>query len=187
MSVNTTPQEEQKHGYDATFVSEVADELRCVICHLVLREPVQIMACGHRFCAQCFQRMKHHSQQYNSTLVCPVDRDPVSLGEVFANRAASRTVGNLKVRCGNHQQGCEWVDDLRDLQTHEGTCNYRPLQQQMSQEASSCKAPPIITESGNLSRYSEDFSCDGVTIQDGLRLTVDLPVNPSKTVGVKSA
>ena len=61
------------------------------------------------------------------------------------------------------------------------------LQQQISQERledSSCKSPPIITDSGNLSRYSEDFSCDGITIQDGLRLTVDSPVNPSKTIHV---
>ena len=62
------------------------------------------------------------------------------------------------------------------------------LQQQISQEAlqdsSSCKSPPIVTDSGNLSRYSEDFSCDGVTVKDGLRLTVDTPVNPSKTIHI---
>ena len=58
------------------------------------------------------------------------------------------------------------------------------LQQQLDQEPSSCKAPPIVTDSGNLSRYSEDFSCDGVTIKDGLRLTVGTPTNPSKTIHV---
>ena len=61
------------------------------------------------------------------------------------------------------------------------------LQQQISQETSqdsSCKPPPIVTDSGNLSRYLEDFSCDGVSIQDGLRLTVDSPIKPSKTIHV---
>ena len=61
------------------------------------------------------------------------------------------------------------------------------LQQQISQESSqdsSCKPPPIVTDSGNLSRYLEDFSCDGVSIQDGLRLTVDSPIKPSKTIHV---
>ena len=62
------------------------------------------------------------------------------------------------------------------------------LQQQISQDTShnfsSCKTPPIVTDSGNLSRYSADFSCDGVTIQDGLRLTVGSPVNPSKTIHI---
>ena len=62
------------------------------------------------------------------------------------------------------------------------------LQQQIgketTQDSSSCKTPPIVTDSGNLSRYTEDFSCDGVTIQDGLRLTVGSPVNPSKTIHI---
>ena len=58
------------------------------------------------------------------------------------------------------------------------------LQQQSGSEVLSCVTPPIVTDSGNLSRYSEDFSCDGVTIQDGLRLTVDSPANPSKTIHV---
>ena len=58
------------------------------------------------------------------------------------------------------------------------------LQQQAGSEVSSCVTPPIVTDSGNLSRYSEDFSCDGVTIKDGLRLTVGTPTNPSKTIHV---
>ena len=58
------------------------------------------------------------------------------------------------------------------------------INQETSQDSSSCEVPPIVTDSGNLSRYSEDFSCDGVTIQDGLRLTLDSPVNSFKTVHV---
>ena len=58
------------------------------------------------------------------------------------------------------------------------------LQEQMSQKTSSCKAPPIVTDSGKVFGYSEDFSCDGVTIQDGLRLTVDSPANPSQTIHI---
>ena len=58
------------------------------------------------------------------------------------------------------------------------------ISQEISQDSSTCKPPPIVTDSGNLSRYTGDFSCDGVTIQDGLRLTVDSPVNPSKTIHI---
>ena len=61
---------------------------------------------------------------------------------------------------------------------------HQQISKESSQDSSSCKAPPIVTDSGNLSSYSEDFSCDGVTIQDGLRLTADSPVNPTKTIHI---
>lgn len=30
-------------GYDFDFVDDVSDELICVVCHLVLKEPVQLV------------------------------------------------------------------------------------------------------------------------------------------------
>ena len=52
---------EEQYGIDANFISEVADNLKCVVCHLVMRQPVQIMTCGHRFCKPCFERIKGYS------------------------------------------------------------------------------------------------------------------------------
>ena len=49
---------EDQYGFDACFISEVPDYLKCVVCHLVLRQPIQIMKCGHRFCEPCFERLK---------------------------------------------------------------------------------------------------------------------------------
>ena len=58
-------------GYDVTFVGEDEttsvrnpsqnefagginkDDITCAICHLILREPVQAVKCGHRFCTNC--------------------------------------------------------------------------------------------------------------------------------------
>ena len=54
---------EEDHGYDAPFVSDVFDFLKCVVCHMVLRNPIQIMNCGHRFCHPCFERIKNYSIQ----------------------------------------------------------------------------------------------------------------------------
>lgn len=42
-------------GFDFLFVNDVSDELICVVCHLVLKEPVQ---CGHRLCKSCFNQIK---------------------------------------------------------------------------------------------------------------------------------
>ena len=53
---------EEQYGFDANFISEVQDYLKCVVCHLVLRQPIHIMRCGHCFCEPCFERLKSYSQ-----------------------------------------------------------------------------------------------------------------------------
>ena len=58
------------------------------------------------------------------------------------------------------------------------------LERNLDRLGESCVQPPIVTESGDLSRYSEDFSCGGVTIANGLRLTANQPEQPSLTVHV---
>ena len=50
-------------GYECDFVHELADELICVLCHLALRDPVQVANCGHRFCKSCFNQLKEHSDK----------------------------------------------------------------------------------------------------------------------------
>ena len=58
------------------------------------------------------------------------------------------------------------------------------LERELDSRGDSCVHPPIVTENGDLSRYSEDFSCGGVTIANGLRLTANQPKQPSLTVHV---
>ena len=41
-------------GYDEEFVTAVEDDFQCLICHLLLKEPVQTR-CGHRFCKDCLE------------------------------------------------------------------------------------------------------------------------------------
>ena len=46
--------------YDVELVDngkqETNDEIICTICHLVLRNPVQVTPCGHRFGQKCLKR-----------------------------------------------------------------------------------------------------------------------------------
>ena len=53
---------EEQYGFDATFISDVPDYLKCTVCQFVLREPIQIMDCRHRFCQPCFERIKGYSK-----------------------------------------------------------------------------------------------------------------------------
>ena len=49
-------------GYDANFEAEPPDYLKCIICALVLRDPVMIVECGHRFCKGCYEKMKDYAK-----------------------------------------------------------------------------------------------------------------------------
>jgi len=110
---------------DVHFVGEVPDELICIICHVVLKEPVQIMTCGHRYCSECYKQLEQRAEQTHTPLLCPIDREAVLPNTVFPDRAASRRIGSLQVECGNRDRGCTWVSDLRELQGHEQECAFR--------------------------------------------------------------
>lgn len=45
-------------GYDLDFVYEVPEDFICCVCHLTLKEPLQIEKCGHRLCKACLSQMK---------------------------------------------------------------------------------------------------------------------------------
>lgn len=50
-------------GYDADFVEIIPEHLKCVICHMVLKDAIQFAACGHRYCQDCFNELKAYSNQ----------------------------------------------------------------------------------------------------------------------------
>ena len=44
-------------GYDYEFVSKVPEVWECLVCHLALKDPVQIVGCGHRLCNICMESL----------------------------------------------------------------------------------------------------------------------------------
>ena len=90
----------------------------------MLRDPVQIMSCGHKFCMPCFERMKSYSLWMKSDLCCPVDRENVDLSKVFKDTGISSDVGSLKVKC--EKMFISWMQlggrAKRYLQDHQEIC-----------------------------------------------------------------
>lgn len=43
----------KKGGYDVFPIETLGRRYECQICLLILRDPVQLSECGHRFCKQC--------------------------------------------------------------------------------------------------------------------------------------
>ena len=120
---------EDQYGYDdEIFISQPPEYLKCIVCVLVLRDPVQILSCGHKFCAACFKRLQTHVQAKNSlSLSCPIDREVVETSDVRDDVAMRRIIGNLTVRCRHSEHGCVWTGDLRYLDEHLAKCTYSRL------------------------------------------------------------
>ena len=49
----------EKGGYDVEFVGNEPNDVICIICLFVLREPMQAEQCGHRFCKSCIEDLKN--------------------------------------------------------------------------------------------------------------------------------
>ena len=76
---------EAAKGFDAVFVEPVVDRLRCAICLLVLREPVQT-DCGYHFCACCLSPNEGRGSQsrpIGERFPCPLCRTPLTRSKIF--------------------------------------------------------------------------------------------------------
>ena len=78
------------------FVEELPDHFKCAICCLALRNPIQLVACGHRFCSVCFQTLKEHSSVNNVDFCCPIDRNIIDINKVFEDKGIERLVLTCK-------------------------------------------------------------------------------------------
>ncbi|XP_069491260.1 TNF receptor-associated factor 1-like [Ambystoma mexicanum] len=110
-------------GYPLLDRAAYEKKYLCSKCELLLREPVQNIDCGHRFCLGCYQRMVR-----KGSLTCPVcwkERshlgNPKNLGQCFRDNATKREVLNLIISCAN--KGCEWTGPLKELEEkHRHSC-----------------------------------------------------------------
>eukprot|EP00111_Clytia_hemisphaerica_P017794 TCONS_00052628-protein len=108
-------------GFDVEFVLEEKDDLKCSICLLVLREPMQAEQCGHRFCKGCVINLpKSDKKGY----ICPIDRSKMTL---FQDKGREREILDRLIKCVNHTDGCCWTNELRELQNHVKNCEYEEL------------------------------------------------------------
>jgi len=109
-------------GYDNEFIEAISDDLICILCHLALKNPLQIEECGHIFCKVCFNQMKDHAENNALEVCCPLDRQKIDTAHVFKDKSTERRVLNLKVKCRNLGDQCEWTGELRLALEHEKIC-----------------------------------------------------------------
>ena len=99
-------------GFDAEFVKppSTALQVKCLVCHLVLRDPCQVDCCGKRFCRPCIERVR------NTEKPCPYcDRS----FETFEDKSFKQELLKLgDVYCSNRYAGCDWTGELNQLEPH---------------------------------------------------------------------
>ena len=110
-------------GYeDRRFQTIVDENLHCVICREVLRDPVQCRRNEHHFCRNCILEHLKHSQN------CPTCKDRLSVKTlVRPQRFLANTLSKLKISCENSERGCRAVVELGSLNTHVASCEFNPI------------------------------------------------------------
>ncbi|XP_019850604.1 PREDICTED: TNF receptor-associated factor 3-like isoform X2 [Amphimedon queenslandica] len=108
-------------GYDYEFIDgEPRDQLKCSICHLVLRDPHQVTCCSNRFCKSCLDQLQGKN--------CPLCREPIN-DNYFRDGGINREIISLKVYCTNSEEGCEWQGTINEtdtsIDTHLNSCPYQ--------------------------------------------------------------
>ncbi|XP_066935226.1 TNF receptor-associated factor 6-A-like [Clytia hemisphaerica] len=97
-------------GFDVEFVLEEKDDLKCSICLLVLREPMQAEQCGHRFCKGCVINLpKSDKKGY----ICPIDRSKMTMETHLIQKCAK-----APTECGFAHLGCEKRMLMYDIGKH---------------------------------------------------------------------
>ena len=137
----------QNGGFDLNFVTTPPKHLCCAICLHVLRDPHQT-DCGHHFCLSCI------TKAYQQSHACPICKETYS---IFRDQKVARDVKELRVKCSQSNQGCEWVGELGSYSNHVNQCDY------VSVSCTKCQQlvpKRLITEHQDLLCPLRKFSCD---------------------------
>ncbi|XP_068725653.1 TNF receptor-associated factor 6-like isoform X2 [Montipora capricornis] len=111
-------------GYEYEFVDEVSQNQKCPVCLLPMRDAVQTSDCGHRFCRDCLQQIVRSDHP-----VCPNDRQEIEEeGGFFTDKAWTRDILSLRVKCQQSARGCDWIGELRHAEEHQNDCPYEDTQ-----------------------------------------------------------
>ena len=134
-------------GYENDFVESIPDILSCPICLFPFRDPHLVSCCGAKYCEPCIGRVKVAGQP------CPLCKQKFN---TMLDRSFQRKVLELKVRCPQKNDGCQWVGELRHIVYHEKekcewavvSCSYRcgargPRRLMEEHEHHNCPQRPI--------------------------------------------
>ena len=119
------PDQDEYGDYEFTFTKAIPERLYCSICTKVFRNPHLTGCCGQHFCESCLQLW--FKKQKKTT--CPHCRHDNFIH--ILNKALKREVDELEIQCTKQKMGCQWVGELKSIQTHldsDKGCGYVEMQ-----------------------------------------------------------
>ncbi|CAG2236832.1 LNX3_4 [Mytilus edulis] len=102
------------------FVPGVEKDKRCLLCNLVLDNPIKT-PCGHLFCSGCI--LPWVVQHKN----CPLCYQTIQTCELENELYLRDFILNSTVRCEFRTQGCTKIVRLLDSELHGKHCEFRPV------------------------------------------------------------
>ena len=111
-------------GFECEFVEKPpkAFQSECPVCLLVLRNPYQATCCGYSFCRVCIEKIKARN------IACPCCKEDQF--DHYPNKGLQRSLNEFKVKCSNKEQGCQWEEELGQLDNH---LNYNPPEEKQQE------------------------------------------------------
>ncbi|CAF1098463.1 unnamed protein product [Adineta steineri] len=107
-------------GFNMGNRDNISSNYICIICSLLLRDPVQLTECGHRQCQSCIDT------QHQKIIICPACQIPTSINEVMIDRGCNSDMQSLSINC----LFCEWNGILQHYQITRDTNEAHYLTQQ---------------------------------------------------------
>ena len=110
-------------GYDQSrFETEVSESFHCIICFLVLKEPVMCKN-QHYYCSLCIKKHLENSS------FCPTCLEPLTVDTLKpAPRIVMDYLSELNIRCEFQPRGCLEIVKLKNLKRHVESCGFSPVQ-----------------------------------------------------------
>ncbi len=114
------------------FLVEPDEDLKCMICLEVARDPLQHEECGKLFCKQCLEEYGRHKPCPNCRMRKShyyVDKRGMLLCCQLSDSLTSfclgkRTIDALRVECSNAKRRCDWQGTVGTVEKHVDTCQF---------------------------------------------------------------
>ena len=126
--------------YDYKFITEPDDDLKCMICMSVAKDPWKHRKCGRLFCKECINK-------YGEGIPCPNCRKKKpryfedTRSKYFSSytvpfllftlcvciSVGKRAIRALLVKCDNVERGCELKRIVGTLAEHVAVCKFTPV------------------------------------------------------------
>ena len=117
----TSYQLHKKMATEYKFVKEPPEEYCCMICAKVLNEPNVTDCCGQHFCQVCLKQWF----EKNKRKICPHCRS--TSFSYMRYLPLKRKISSFQVYCTYHEQGCDVISTVGELNAHKGVCGFASL------------------------------------------------------------